>query len=418
MIKRFLLGFLSGFLNLLTPKVKYSFFISTGVSSKNNCEDIINNGGNNSLCFAYNLIQKRFDKKVSVFIVYMDDSRASQYIDLIQNAKKNNISLKFIRGHADKRGISRFFCFLREYHFMHKCMWWIVGTGDARLFGKLPCQKIINLNYFISCKNDLIIGKNDRWKYLDAVVTTSLLGSTVISSQTGVKLDRCLELGFPRNDTLFCKEKQANIINWIEKEIGYRPSKIIVYAPTYRDYEKKSKIDSNRFLFGYDIPELESFLLENQICLISKLHNLTKKETIILPKGVIPFKICYEFTFYDLLAITDCLITDYSSVGYDFLLVNRPIIYNLYDLEKYIEDRGLSYEPYDEFCPGAVVNNSFEMMEELTNFVQGIDHYKEKRIRLSRIFHKNMDKLSSERIISYFCYNYGLKKADDKKTDK
>ena len=57
-------------------------------------------------------------------------------------------------------------------------------------------------------------------------------------------------------------------------------------------------------------------------------------------------------------------------------------------------------------------------MEELTNFVQGIDHYKEKRIRLSRIFHKNMDKLSSERIISYFCYNYGLKKADDKKTDK
>jgi len=85
MIKRFLLGFLSGFLNLLTPKVKYSFFISTGVSSKNNCEDIINNDGIR-ICE-----KKPYSKEACLERAKLFDmnERFKEYIDLYKELSGN-----------------------------------------------------------------------------------------------------------------------------------------------------------------------------------------------------------------------------------------------------------------------------------------------------------------------------------------
>ena len=90
------------------------------------------------------------------------------------------------------------------------------------------------------------------------------------------------------------------------------------------------------------------------------------------------------------------------------MLLNKPLIYNLYDLNKYIIDRGLSYYPYEEFCPGAIVTNAEEMMKELDFLSKGIDSNKEKRERLIKIFHKYPDNGSTERLIEYFAKEYGL----------
>ena len=394
--------------NVFTPKLKNSIYLCIDLTSKNNFEDIFNNGGNNTLKFLNGLINKKFKEKLNVFVEYFDDERIEEYKALSSKVKENNINLVFVRDYADKKGIERIKRLLAIYHHLFRSKIWTVGTGDTYIFGKLKKQQLIDLNYFITCKNDLVVGDNWRFKHINRYLTSSLLHSTASAAQTGVRLDNCIELGFPRNDTLFDTDKRDKITQWISAEIGYNPKKIIVYAPTYRDYEKGVANLSQRFLFGYDLPELEEYLLKNQYCLICKLHNLQNRSILEYPKGVINFKLCYDFSFYDLMGVADSVITDYSSLGYDYMLLNKPLIYNLYDLNKYIIDRGLSYYPYEEFCPGAIVTNAEEMMKELDLLSKGIDSNKEKRERLIKIFHKYPDNGSTERLIEYFAKEYGL----------
>ena len=404
-------------INFFIPKIKRSIYLNLSLSSKNNYEDIINSSGNNRLKFVHDITAKEYVRPLHIFVEYFDDSRKDLYYELARTAKEHNVYLKFVRACSDKKGFKKLKREIIKYYFLFRCTIWAVGTGDTYFYGKTKKQFIINFNYFISCKNDLIPSDNYRWGFLDYVFTTSLLGSTVVSAQTGAKLDRCIELGFPRNDSLFNTDKKQIILNWIEQEIGFVPTKIIVYAPTYRDYEKNSKEEIHRELFGYRIPELESFLKKNHYCMICKLHNLTSKATILLPKGVIFFKLSYDFSFYDLLAITDCLITDYSSVGYDYLLLNKPILYNLYDLDRYTKDRGMSYEPYIDFCPGEIVKNEAEMIKALNDFSNGLDSCVEKRQRLMRLFHKYSDSQSTERTIKYFSDRFGFEYVDREKNN-
>jgi CDP-glycerol glycerophosphotransferase (TagB/SpsB family) len=110
----------------------------------------------------------------------------------------------------------------------------------------------------------------------------------------------------------------------------------------------------------------------------------------------------YDFTLYDLMAYTDCVITDYSSIGYDFLLTDRPLIFNLYDLELYERKRGLSYDPYVDFCPGHIVTNWSEMKQAMQDVLCGRDPYAEQRQRVTRLLHKYRDDHSTERVIEYF----------------
>lgn len=388
------------FFNFLTIKTKRSIYINLGLSSKNNYEDILNYDGNNVLSFTNAFINTKHSDKFTVYVDYFDESRKEQYDAISEKVKDNNIRLKFVKSYLDKRGIKRIFGFLRKYARLFKCKIWIVGTGDAFIYGKVKRQKFIDLNYFISCKNDMIRGEPYRWSYLDYILTTSQLNSTTVSAQTGVKLESCIELGFPRNDTLFLQKNKDIIMGWLKKECGYEPKKIIVYAPTYRDYEKNGDKET-RGLFGYDMPHLEKFLLGNKFCVVCKLHNLQDKSILVYPKGVVKFKLCYDFSFYDLMSISDCVITDYSSLGYDFLILNKPLIYNLYDLDKYIEDRGLSYSPYEYFCPGEIVKNEKEMMKALDDTLLGKDTYSYKRKYLIEIFHKYKDNQSSQRVVDF-----------------
>lgn len=396
--------------NGLTIKKKRSIYFTLDLSSKKNCEDVFNSNGSNTLKFLQAFVEKKHQDKTTVFVDYFDEDRLADYLKLAKKVKENNVDLRFIRSYEDKKGLKRILLFLKKYHCLYKCFFFIVGSGDAYIYGKQKKQSIINLNYFITCKNDFVPGNNYRWAFLDGIITTSQLNSTAVSAQTGVKFDRCIELGFPRNDTFFNNQDKKDVIKrWIENEVGFDPQKIVIYAPTYRDYEKNDKNAKERYLFGYDLPGLDEFLLKNRICMVCKLHNLQSKSILNYPKGVIDFKICFDFSFYDLMSISDCLITDYSSVGYDYMLMDKPLIYNLFDLEKYVEDRGVSYSPYEFFCPGAVVKNASEMMNELTRVQNNSDPYEEKRKALLNVFHKYPDGRSTERVMDYFEKRFGFK---------
>ena len=89
-----------------------------------------------------------------------------------------------------------------------------------------------------------------------------------------------------------------------------------------------------------------------------------------------------------MLAISDCLICDYSSLIFDYLLIDKPIIYNLYDLEEYEKVRGLSYYPYSMICAGDIVTNQAEFMSAINSVISGNDCYTDNREKVRKIIHK------------------------------
>jgi len=397
--------FVSYILNCCTKKKKNSIYARIMANSKYDKYDVLNCNSSNLLRLINNLAEKKQEKDLTIYLEYFDDNRLESYLRFAKEVERNNVKLIMLKGFSkDGHLLSRYYNRLYNAFKRFSSILWLSETGDTRFDGKLKCQTEICLNYFISCKNDYIIGKDRRWEKLDVLITTALLPSHIISSTEGVHLSSCKSLGFPRNDSLIDSNKAHEIKRDLSKRIGYYPAYLFIYAPTFRDYERSS--NAERYLMGYPCKELASFLLQNHAVLIYKLHPLQNMNIIQAEECMIPYEASYNWSFYDLLAASSCLIGDYSSVNLDYLLTNKPIIYNLYDYDDYIESRGLSFDPYIDFCPGERVTNETDLIKALSDVIQNNDLYQEARHRISRIMHKNQDNSSTERVIDFIQTNY------------
>ena len=100
----------------------------------------------------------------------------------------------------------------------------------------------------------------------------------------------------------------------------------------------------------------------------------------------------------ELLPHVDILITDYSGAYLDYLLLDRPIIFAPFDIEKYLKmDREL-YEDYDEATPGVKCKNWIEVLDKLSIILSGDDCYKAERLRALNKYHSYCDGDSSKRV--------------------
>ncbi len=140
-----------------------------------------------------------------------------------------------------------------------------------------------------------------------------------------------IETGYPRNAIFFNNKRAAEL----KKELGIEGKHIISYMPTWR-------LDSNKeyktLLLKY-LEEIDECLTDGQIFFV-KLHPLTKKQLELEQfKHIQHFPEDYET--YDFLNIADCLVTDYSSVMFDFSCSHRQIVLFTYDEEEYLKNRGM-----------------------------------------------------------------------------
>lgn len=189
--------------------------------------------------------------------------------------------------------------------------------------------------------------------------------------------------GFPRTDVLFDKKYKDDITKEFYKEYPeLKGKKIILFAPTYRGTSlPKAYYDFDQL----DLEKLKKELGKDYVFIIkwhpaiyNKLEHNDLEFDISKYQGFV-----YDFSnrrdINDLLIVTDILITDYSSVIFDYLLLDKPIIYYAYDLDKYNEERGL-YFPFEEYIYGDIATNS----SELIKCIKKPNMAKDKR----KVFHK------------------------------
>ena len=164
----------------------------------------------------------------------------------------------------------------------------------------------------------------------------------------------------------------------------------MLYAPTFRDYKYRSPLTES-FL-----EKLDKFLLAENKYLLYKPHPFTENVDLTQYKKIISIE--RNVDILDLLIIADILITDYSSVFYDYLLTMRPIIFFAEDLERYTEVRDFYYD-YETFVPGPIVKSGDELIDLLKNLDQWESKFKAKRKLMRDQFNKYHDGRSTERII-------------------
>lgn len=159
--------------------------------------------------------------------------------------------------------------------------------------------------------------------------------------------------GSPRVDLTL----NANI-NEIKKNLNLENKKVYLYAPTWRGFNNSISKDIELQLEA--IENILNNLQENDILYVS-LHNYTKNALDILPQNIkyVPD----DIDINEFLSIVDVLISDYSSIFIDYLILDRPIILYVPDLENYVEQRGLLFDIKE--LPVNIANNISELNDIL-----------------------------------------------------
>lgn len=111
---------------------------------------------------------------------------------------------------------------------------------------------------------------------------------------------------------------------------------------------------------------------------------------------------------YEFLGQTDGLITDYSSVYYDYLLTDKPIAITTDDLEEYKKVFEFVYDDIFKVIKGEYINNIEDFKTFLNNISTGNDIAKEARLNAKKTLHKFQDGNSSKRVYDFLVNNMEL----------
>ncbi len=171
-----------------------------------------------------------------------------------------------------------------------------------------------------------------------------------------VSKGKALLAGYPRNTAFFDQEGAARI----REEYGLTDKKVYAYMPTWRGALGALDVRASTYT-QYYLYELDKRLTDDEILYVN-LHPIAKKNVQFWGlKHIKQFPWKYET--YEFLNMVDCLITDYSSVFYDFAVSRKKCVLFTYDEEEYFADRGL-YRPLDSL-PFPNVKTADDLIREL-----------------------------------------------------
>lgn len=201
------------------------------------------------------------------------------------------------------------------------------------------------------------------------VLTTSTFFKPIFSSAFGTR--KVIICGYPRCD-IFTTDQIHNIHTPVEADSmdkimrgKEKNQKIILYMPTFRDSEIK-------FFDTVCLKELQLYLMENNYLLCVKLHCKSKlNERFIELESSNIHIISSEADPYCYIGSSDLLITDYSSIYFDYLLSGKPILFFHYDYEDYISNSRELYFPYEDFTPGKKVRSGEGLQLAITDIFEG-----------------------------------------------
>ena len=233
--------------------------------------------------------------------------------------------------------------------------------------------------------------------------TSQFLSDNILARAFAVTPDKLLNFGYPRMDVMgltkkenyvFCKKYSPELLTYIKLADKY--DKVFLYMPTFRDddpeYFEKANIDFDALS--------EKLKKVNGIFFL-KLHPLTKYSSIKEYDNII--QISNDVDIYPFLIYTSILVTDYSSIYFDYLPLDKEIIFIPYDYENYVSHRNLYFD-YERITPGI----KFYLFSDFINAIPQVDelNYSDDRRRVRELLIENYNYCACEKTFEFIKHNY------------
>lgn len=274
--------------------------------------------------------------------------------------------------------------------------------SDLPLFGIYLNPKVLRVNVWhgMPMKDIGLLPSRD-----DLVIAMSKESQRILTSAFDLPSENIVITGQPKNDILFHPiDRPKSLDKW------GKACRIVTYMPTYRgsfntilEYTRSNPTGFflDKCLHG-SLRELFASLLEEQnLVFVIKPHLRNRP----VPAGLSRVVVMDEYTnsentldSHELMSITDVLITDYSSVYFDFLLTDRPFILYTPDLDAYLQSQKLYYD-IDELAAGCLAQSEEELLGLLVSVLNEPARNQDKRMQLRDRFNVFRDGESSRRVL-------------------
>ncbi|WP_328866868.1 bifunctional glycosyltransferase/CDP-glycerol:glycerophosphate glycerophosphotransferase [Streptomyces sp. NBC_00304] len=231
-----------------------------------------------------------------------------------------------------------------------------------------------------------------QWSFL---VSPNTFSTPVLRRSFGFE-GEVLECGYPRND-LFHAADRTKVAAAVRERLGIpKDKRVVLYAPTWREDQQ---LGGGRYSLGLqlDLAAAERELGADTVLLVRRHYMVTDR----LPDSGTGF--VRDVSRYpdvgELMLISDALVTDYSSLMFDFAQTGRPMLFHTYDLEHYRDTlRGFSFE-FEERAPGPLIPGSEELIEALRDPVRAIAGHAEAYEAFKRDFCDLDDGRATARVV-------------------
>ena len=343
------------------------------------------------------MIENGFNKKYELVWLVHDPSKYKKYerenVKFIQNFKKHS---------TIRRAEAYRYALTSKFIFYTQAFNWIGMSRKGQTF--------VDLWHGCGYKAN----KNGRKVFFDYCL---IPGDAFIKTKMeffGCSSKKLLTFGYPRYDMML---KGSDAARAYKEELlkASNSDKLILWMPTYR-HASSVRLNEETLNNEFNIPILddkERLLAFNNFCRDNHILVVIKKHYLQIPYDFgenVLTNIVYvenkdlearDLQLYEFINCSDALVSDYSSVAIDYLLMDRPLGFTLDDYEAYTESRGWVFDDPLEYMPGEHIYNLEQFEQFVLDVKEGKDDYKEQRAAVRAKTHNVFDNYC-KRVLDYF----------------
>ena len=341
---------------------------------------------NNHHALIQYLIKNGYNEKYKIHLVVANDNDLVYY-DNIKNVKK-------VKGAI--AGAYHTLTAKRVFH----------THGMGKVSNYTPANQIVFNMWHGTALKTLGQHSQDYYKMSTKILATCDFSKDYFKKSFGYKDEQFYICGYPRCEQLFEHNNAMEQMGIIKDDY----EKVVLYMPTFRKASEWGITDSDQEfpLFNQEsLKEFNDFLSKRNIMFVIKPHpaqdnldifnlilsnvKIIKNEQL-LNKRIMP---------YNFIGETDLLITDYSSIYFDFLLTQKPIGFVIDDIDEYSDKRGFVVDNPLDYMPGEKIKDVENLKRFLDEILMGKDDWKEKRREINDLVNFDQSLEYSKKILDF-----------------
>lgn len=337
-----------------------------------------------------------------LIVIFMRSYSGSNVLPLIEAAREDKLApyrfqVYMLEKGSELSSLHRLKLMWKRYKLINQAKLVITTHGPMKVK-----KDTLNLELWhgFPLKGINLMDRGERKKTIksriDYTVSLSQTYSTLLNACFGNDVNTYKVTGYPRNDYLFNSQGRVMLQKVLDLDLSDK--KILLFTPTYRRRGKAGNLEGGKNyenFFGFDsfnIEAFNSFLKKNNLFFVLKLHPNEErffKDTFTSDYSNICLLLDttlaeYTTDLYEIVNAADMLITDYSSIYFDYLLLERPIVFAVPDLSSYDENRGFLVGPLSFWMPGSICSNYEQLIKTIRRNLDE-DPYKKNRDILKQV---------------------------------